>query len=307
MWLLVAAAFRILDAAAQQNDNVDLVQLVPFDVQIAVTVDWGIEWFEVSNIVTDWMNGAYRMQLQAFGYTEENLYAEFDSVVLFNNDDDDDARKLQAGGGELFTAKFRGGAVFSRTDVRPKSVPVNDVLLIQQVALLNDTSLTAMLQESSVLGLGPAVVDVNAFLNPSTTDEDSSSTPTTTPAPTFSQAPVTGSVTDAPATLSPPADMTVAPIALPTAGPTSSQAPMAGPVTDAPTLAAAAVAAANTTLAPSVAPISSPTTTDRCIGGDGTARGCEFSDEATTTSGSSQGKKTTTIWISIAAMVLYYI
>ena len=102
--------------------------------------------------------------------------AEFDSVVLFNNDDAGRRRRRRLQNGELFTASFRGGAVFSRDETRTKSVPENDVLLIQQITLLNDTSLADRLQSSSALGLGSAVVDVNAFLNPvsptSTSDTD---------------------------------------------------------------------------------------------------------------------------------------
>jgi len=173
---------EILSGVAESTPRglVDLVHLVPFDVQIAVTVDWGIEMHEVNNLVTDWMNQAYRTKLVEFGYTEENRYAEFDSVVLFDNSGSGSGsnsggnnlrrrdRHLQNNNaaGELYTAKFRGGAVFTRSAVRTKSVPANDVLLIQQVTLLNDTALTIMLQESSVLGFGPSVVDVNAFLNP---------------------------------------------------------------------------------------------------------------------------------------------
>ena len=177
---------EILSGVAESTPRglVDLVHLVPFDVQIAVTVDWGIEMHEVNNLVTDWMNQAYRSKLEEFGYTEENRYAEFDSVVLFDNSGGTGSsnsgnllrsrRHLQNAAGELYTAKFRGGAVFTRSAVRTKSVPANDVLLIQQVTLLNDTALTVMLQESSVLGFGPSVVDVNAFLNPNkdTTEED---------------------------------------------------------------------------------------------------------------------------------------
>ena len=170
----------IIEGVAESTPRglVDLVHLVPFDVQIAVTVDWGIETHEVANIVTDWMNRAYNSQLNSFGYTEENRYAQFDSVVLFDNAEEEEIRRRrrQLQGGELYTAKFRGGAVFSRSEVRTKSVPANDVLLIQQVTLLNDTELTTMLQQSSVLGFGPAVVDVNAFLNPTKppTEDDGS-------------------------------------------------------------------------------------------------------------------------------------
>jgi hypothetical protein len=148
---------------------VDVVQLVPFDVQIAVTVNKGIQINEVANIVTAWMNEVYTQQLESFGYTEASHYAKFDSVVLFNNEGGGSSRRSLQSGGELFTAKFKGGAVFSRDATRTKPVPSNDVLLIQQVTLLNnDTALLERLQSSNVLELGSVVVDVNAFLNPVT-------------------------------------------------------------------------------------------------------------------------------------------
>ena len=176
----VATGAAVLDGCVWEVDTgddddsrglVDLVELVPFDVQIAVTGDSGlIEMFEVSNVVTDWMNEGYRSKLEEFGYTEENRYAEFDSVVLFDNSRRQRERNLQTG--ELYTAQFKGGALFTRNAVRTESVPENDVLLIQQVTLLNDTALTALLQQSSAPGLGSAVVDVNAFLNPTADDDN---------------------------------------------------------------------------------------------------------------------------------------
>jgi len=160
-------------SGAVTRDLIDLVELVPFFVHINRTVaeDLVIPPYEVTNIVTDWMNQAYRTQLQSFGYTEENLYAEFDFVVLFDNNDQRERRSrrircLQQT--ELFTFSFKGGAVFSRNAVRTKSVPTNDVLLIQQVILLSDATLTILLQESSVPGLAAAVVDAKASFIPTT-------------------------------------------------------------------------------------------------------------------------------------------
>lgn len=139
---------------------VDSVNLVPFDVQIAITANNGIQTFEVSNIVTDWMNAAYADQLAAFGYTEENMYAKFNTVVLLNNGASNDVQNEQ-----LFTAKFKGGAVFVRDANRTKVVPENDVLYIQQFTLLNATALTERLQSSPASGLGSAVVHVLTFPN----------------------------------------------------------------------------------------------------------------------------------------------
>jgi hypothetical protein len=162
---------------------VDLVELVPFAVKIAVTDDKGIRVFEVSNIVTDWINEAFQRQLEEFGYTAEKRYAAFDSVVLFNRQTrrgllrgaEEEHRQQQRRAlqeqrnavGDVYTAKFKGGAVFSRdAEYRTKSVPVHDVLVMQQMTLLNDTGLLAALRDSPALGLGAAVVDVNAFLDP---------------------------------------------------------------------------------------------------------------------------------------------
>jgi hypothetical protein len=163
---------------AAQSGLVDLVHLIPFDVQIAVTSNVGIQTYEVSNLVTEWLNGIYVEQLALFGYTAENLFAEFNSVVLFNNNNNDtnnnESRKRRLrrtqDSGALFVAKFRGGVVFSRDQYnRTRSVPENDVRVIQQTALLNNSGLIALLQRSTdATGLGNAVVDVKTFSsNPS--------------------------------------------------------------------------------------------------------------------------------------------
>lgn len=165
--------------ADETDTGVDLVHLIPFEVQVAVTSNTGIQTYEVSNIVTAWLNDAYIEQLALFGYSEENHYAEFNSVVLFNNEKNDTSNRRNQGAGSLFIAQFRGGVVFSRDLVnRTKSVPENDVLVIQQTALSNDTGLLTLLQQATdATGLGNAVVDVNAFLdpNPSSTSDTNES------------------------------------------------------------------------------------------------------------------------------------
>lgn len=168
---------RILTEDGVTRGMVDLVHLIPFNVQIAVTMNIGIQQHEVSSIVTGWLNDSFREQLLAMGYTEANSYAAFDSVVLFNNNDDDEndrqRRNLQQG--ELYTAKFRGGAVFSRDEItRTRSVPKDDVLLMQQKTLLNDGALANRLRASRIESLGAVVADVNAFLNPLTETSSSS-------------------------------------------------------------------------------------------------------------------------------------
>lgn len=152
----------------ERDTGAYLIHLIPFEVQVAVTSNMGIQTYEVSNIVTAWLNDAYVEQLALFGYSDENHYAEFNSVVLFNNEKNDTRNRRAQGGGALFIAQFRGGVVFSRDLVnRTKPVPENDVLVIQQTALSNDTGLLTLLQQATdATGLGNTVVDVNAFLDP---------------------------------------------------------------------------------------------------------------------------------------------
>lgn len=164
----------------QQQGLVDLVHLIPFDVQIAVTINMGIQTYEVLNIVTNWFNDGYREQLAIFGYTKDNQYAEFNSVVLFDNDSQRQ-RYTQANNNNLFVAKFRGGAVFTRDANRTLSIPENDVLVIQQNVLLNDTGLLLLLQQSTdATGLGQFVIDVNSFFNPKDTTDNTNDNATNT-------------------------------------------------------------------------------------------------------------------------------
>ena len=157
----------------QQQGLVDLVRLIPFDVQIAVSINMGIETYEVLDIVTAWFNVAYKEQLAIFGYTKDNQYAVFNSVVLYDNDPQQRQRYTQANNNNLFVAKFRGGAVLTRDANHTVSIPENDVLVIQQNVLLSDDGLLLLLQQSTdATGLGQYVIDVNAFLNPSGTTDN---------------------------------------------------------------------------------------------------------------------------------------
>jgi hypothetical protein len=186
---------NVNDAATTAGSSTapaDIVNLVPFDVQIAVTLNNGIQFSDVNKIVVEWLNRIYPSQLATYGY-DDKQYSTFTGVILFNNGDDNKQRtrnllrqrtRRMSSSGALYTAKFRGAAVFSKDSSNVQSVPENDVLVIQQVALLNDTSLLTMLQSSTAIGLGSAVVDVQAFLNPvgsSTADGDSNSTTAASP------------------------------------------------------------------------------------------------------------------------------
>jgi hypothetical protein len=64
--------------------------------------------------------------------------------------------------GQLFTAEFKGAALFSRNATQEK-VPVDVVHFLQETALNNKTGLLELVQLSGAAGLGSAVVDLNAF------------------------------------------------------------------------------------------------------------------------------------------------
>jgi hypothetical protein len=151
---------------------IDLVDLIPFDVQFALMVDLDISIFEVIDVVTDWMNDAMKAKLQDAGYTEDERYATFDRVILHSRDN---KRRLQNEGstaveaeelqGVLYTAGIGGYALFTRNSQQPLSVPVGDVLELQRTTLQGDlTELMVALQEEG--GLGQDLVDVNTYLNP---------------------------------------------------------------------------------------------------------------------------------------------
>jgi F0F1-type ATP synthase membrane subunit c/vacuolar-type H+-ATPase subunit K len=152
--------------------RIDLIDLIDFDVHIAVTNNLGIQIFEVTDIVTEWMADSFDAQLEAIGYS--GPYADFNTVVLLERGDRD--RALQAStvdadgsetateNGELYKAKFKGAALFTRADDQLQ-VPVEVVESIQRTTLINDVALLEALQISGATGLGSAVIDVRAFVN----------------------------------------------------------------------------------------------------------------------------------------------
>jgi hypothetical protein len=150
--------------------RIDLIDLIDFDVQIAITNNLGIQIFEVTDIVTEWMADSFDAQLEAIGYS--GPYADFNTVVLLERGDRD--RLLQASSvdstdtttenGELYKAKFKGAALFTRADDQLQ-VPVEVVESIQRTTLINDVALLEALQISGATGLGSAVIDVRASVN----------------------------------------------------------------------------------------------------------------------------------------------
>ena len=80
-----------------QKNEIVLVDLTDFDVQIGVTKDNGIQIFEVTDIVTRWMNDAFGDCLANGGWAVDT-YAQFDTIILLQRND----RRLQDSQGDEF-------------------------------------------------------------------------------------------------------------------------------------------------------------------------------------------------------------
>ena len=64
-----------------QKTEIVLADLTDFDVQIGVTRDNGIQIFEVTDIVTRWMNNVFGQCLTDGGWDSAE-YAQFDTIIL---------------------------------------------------------------------------------------------------------------------------------------------------------------------------------------------------------------------------------
>lgn len=91
-----------------QKTEIVLEDLTDFDVQIGVTRDNGIQIFEVTNIVTQWMNDVFGQCLENGGWSTTD-YAQFDTIILLQRanrrlqeDEDEDE-----GPGTLWLSRIR--------------------------------------------------------------------------------------------------------------------------------------------------------------------------------------------------------
>ena len=172
---------------------IDLVELIPFDVQFALTVDLDTSIFQVIDVVEVWLADSFDMLLEQAGYADADLgYAPLDGVIL----DERSARWLleeaahrhryldqeqqqDETNGVLYTARMKGHALFGGDEDRPNHVPVGDVLEMQRTVLQDRDALLLLktsLQENDPDGIGTSLVDVNAYLNPTQPTPAASST-----------------------------------------------------------------------------------------------------------------------------------
>ncbi|GKY99868.1 hypothetical protein MPSEU_000940500 [Mayamaea pseudoterrestris] len=248
-------------AAAGNPDYIDLVNLMDFDVQVARVADAQGDLqslsYDVSDVVSEWMNDSFRSQLEALGYQQVEKtkgdannnrdetskepeaatsaainYAQFDAVILIqrnppssssssdgsngqrllqkqpqqkdnaaivtrlqlrqgrlnqqrqlqaaprllqkqNVTGDDDAVPVEqtespssnattSTGSSLLTVELKGAAFFSKNATQ-MAVPDDVIMYVQQGTMRNQSGLLMLLQQSAVVGLGKAVVDVSAY------------------------------------------------------------------------------------------------------------------------------------------------
>jgi hypothetical protein len=148
----------------------DLVTLLDFDVQIVLKEDLGVKIFEVTDLVTNWMNDSFLRQLSDLGFTSEEGYSYFNTVILLERNTrmlqmaEYEHRDLQTSVGDLYTAQYKGGALFSRNSTQTE-LPDNVVLEIQGRTLQDESTLLQSLQQSDAVGLGSNVIDLKTSLN----------------------------------------------------------------------------------------------------------------------------------------------
>lgn len=90
-----------------QKSEIKLIDLTDFDVQIGVTENQGIQIFEVTEIVTRWMNTVFGQCLADGGWAVSE-YAQFDTIILLQRND---RRRLQEGemdGGKFWAVQVSG-------------------------------------------------------------------------------------------------------------------------------------------------------------------------------------------------------
>lgn len=166
---------RILQDEAQDEGRVrtDIVRLIPFNVQIALTgpVE-DVNLFALTDIVTDWMTDAFE--------TKAGLQEQIPSTTTFQslglelrNQRRRDLQQSVEGvvpedsPYNLFSAAYEGISIWERRGTGTPPTDPEIVELIQRSTFVEDARLLTLLQQAEEFtGLGEAVFDVRAFVTP---------------------------------------------------------------------------------------------------------------------------------------------
>lgn len=168
-------ADRILQGADSNFEDrvrTDLVRLIPFDVQIAMTGDPNqVNIYALTDVVTDWMNDSFQAKSQSQGLLGNNTSFQSVALELGVQNNGGRRRQLQDGSGPsaedigLYTSSFTGVSLWLRRGLATSPVDPDIVELIQRATFLEDGKLLEMLQAAEdYTGLGRSVVDVRAYV-----------------------------------------------------------------------------------------------------------------------------------------------
>lgn len=157
MWrqLLTYAMLVLLPTATIAQSQ--LVNLIPFDVSIALADDSvPIDVVTLTSIVSDWMTDYMASVSEADG-----LYA-FDQVLL---ETQDSIRRNLRGLSTNFIATYKGVSIWKRDKPIPDETVVAGYQLTALLAAREQLK-AIFINEKTSTGLGSAVVDVRASINP---------------------------------------------------------------------------------------------------------------------------------------------
>jgi hypothetical protein len=173
------------DPEEEERVRTDLVRLIPFDVQIAMTGGaeslQGVNIYALNDIVTDWMTDSFETKSMNQGLLSNTT--SFDSIALEFRIPGTRRRALQGMEGDeevgavpttiaLYTASFDGVSLWERRGALSTPMDPELVELIQRATFLEGKQLLALLQSADpYTGLGELVVDVRAFITPDRTDQ----------------------------------------------------------------------------------------------------------------------------------------
>lgn len=166
--VVLTAALALVHGRLLEEENervrTDLVRLIPFDVQIAMTSPpENVNVYALTDIVTDWMTDSFTSKTEnqpliGNGTTFDSLGLELRS-----------RRKLQEGPStesiQLYTANYDGISLWERRGQTTSPTDPEIVELILRGTLVDDDQLLAMLRAAEpYTGLGDGVVDVRAYV-----------------------------------------------------------------------------------------------------------------------------------------------
>mmetsp|Transcript_6663 Transcript_6663/g.12116 ORF Transcript_6663/g.12116 Transcript_6663/m.12116 type:complete len:461 (-) Transcript_6663:141-1523(-) len=172
---------RILD---EEVTRTDLVRLIPFDVQIAVTFQEQsdlerLNVYAFMDIITDWMSKSFETKSTTSPIMDDNNSTYFDSVALeladqrIQTSTSTSATSLPLA---LLTTSYEGVSLWERVGAGTPPMDPELVELMQRATFLEDNALLRMLQSADpdVVGVmsEDSIIDVRAFITPPNTNPE---------------------------------------------------------------------------------------------------------------------------------------